>query len=191
MFLTALDEFERARNDFDLAAQLAPGSDISYISSAHKALIEGDLAEVVRLSREGIAEHRDGYILLSMLGQALLRSGTEPGQPEFSEARNALEKSIAENPGYAQSRISLAQVYLLENRLQDAIAQLDAARALDPKNPAVYSHLAAALRRTGDKKRLQEVVAVLAALNQRQVTQIRDAGKSGEHRGNIASVRNQ
>ncbi|HKS66402.1 MAG TPA: tetratricopeptide repeat protein [Candidatus Acidoferrales bacterium] len=191
VFLTALDEFERARNDFDLAAQLAPGSDISYISSAHKALIEGDLAEVVRVSREGIAEHKDGYILLSMLGQALLRSGTEPGQPEFSEARNALEKSIAENPGYAQSRISLAQVYLLEDRLQDAIAQLDAARALDPKNPAVYSHLAAALRRTGDKKRLQEVVAVLAALNQRQVTQIRDAGKSGEHRGNIASVRNQ
>lgn len=192
VFLTSLDEFQRAKTDFDLATQLAPGSEISYISSAHKALIEGDLGEVVRIAREGIAKHKDGYILLSILGQALIRSGTDAGQAEFNEARSALEKSIAENPGYSQSRISLAQIYLMEGRVQDAIEQLDAARALDPQNPAVYSHLAAALRRKGDKRRLREVVAILARLNQRQITEIRDAGaKTGEHRGNVTSVRDR
>lgn len=192
VFLTGLDDFEKAKADFDLATRLSPGSEISYVSSAHEALIEGDSARVIRTAREAIAKHKDGYILLSMLGQALIRSGVDVGQPEFSEARSALEKSIAERPDYSQSRISLAQIYLMEDRIPDAITQLDAARGLDPQNPAVYSHLAAALRRSGDRKRLREVVTILARMNQQQVTRIRGAGaKTGEHRGNVTSVRNQ
>lgn len=192
VFLTGLDDFQRARSDFDLATQLAPDSEISFISSAHEALIEGNFTQVIRIAREAIAEHKDGYILLSMLGQALIRSGIDVGQPEFGEAQSDLEKSIAERADYSQSRISLAQIYLMEGRIQDAITQLDAARGLDPQNPAVYSHLATALRRSGDRKRLREVVTILARLNQQQVTQIRDAGaKTGEHRGNVTSVRNQ
>jgi predicted Zn-dependent protease len=192
VFLTGLDDFQKARRDFDLATQLAPDSEISYISSAHEALIEGNLTQVIRTAREAIAKHKDGYILLSMLGQALIRSGVDVGQPEFGEAQNALEKSIAERPDYSQSRISLAQLYLMDGRVDDAVAQLDSARSLDPQNPAVYSNLAAALRRKGDTKRLGEVLAILARLNQQQVTQIRDVGtKNGEHRGNITSVRNQ
>jgi predicted Zn-dependent protease len=191
VFLTGLDEFQKAKSDFDLASQLAPDSKISYISSAQEALIEGNLRQVIRTAREAIARHKDGYILLSMLGQALIGSGIDVGEPEFGEARSALEKSIAERPDYSQSRISLAQIYLIENHVEDAIAQLDTARALDPQNPAVYSHLAVALRRSGDSKRLREVVTILARLNQQRVTEIRDAGaKTGEHRGNVTSVRN-
>jgi predicted Zn-dependent protease len=192
VFLTSLDDFQKAKGDFELAARLAPGSEISYIASAHEALIEGDLALVIRTAREAIAQHKDGYIVLSMLGQALIRSGVDVGDPGFSEAQKALEKSIAERPDYPGSRILLAQLDLMDGRVDDAIAQLDAARPLDPQNPAVYSHLATALRRKGDRKRLREALEVLARLNQRQVTAIRDAGtKSGEHRGNIASVHNQ
>lgn len=192
VFLTGLDDFEKAKADFDLATRLSPGSEISYVSSAHEALIEGDSARVIRTAREAIAKHKDGYILLAMLGQALIRSGVDVGHPEFSEAQSALEKSIAERPDYSQSRISLAQLYLMDGRVDDAVTQLDSALSLDPQNPAVYSNLAAALRRKGDTKRLGEVLAILARLNERQVTEIRDVGtKNGEHRGNITSVRNR
>lgn len=192
VFLTSLDDFQKAKGDFELAAQLGAGSEISYIASAHEALIEGNSGAVIRIAREAMAQHKDGYIILSMLGQALIRSGVDVGDPGFSEAQKALEKSIAERPDYSESRILLAQLYLMNGRLDDAIAQLDAARALDPQNPAVYSHLATALRRKGDRKRLREVVAVLARMNQRQVTEIRDAGtKTGKHRGNLGSVHNQ
>lgn len=192
VFLTALDRFDVAKRDFDLASQSAPGTDIGYLAAAHEDLLEWNTTEAIRVAREAIANGKANYILLSILGEALIRSGINPGDPGFAEARISLEKSLAEHPGYARARISLGKLYLMDDRADDAIVQLEQARELDSRNPAVYSYLASAYRSKGDMQHAKEMLATLARLNQQQAAAIRDSGTTtGEHRGAVNGVRNQ
>jgi predicted Zn-dependent protease len=110
-----------------------------------------------------------------ILGNALLRSGILPGQPEFLEAQGALEKAVAEHPNDAASQIALGQIYLMDGRLDDAVAHLETARQMRPDHPSIYANLAKAYQRKGDAQRAQEALAKLASLNQAQAERIRSA----------------
>src|SRR6185312_4697074 len=157
------------------AIKLAPESDIAFVAATQKALFEGNVSEAVRAAREGVKKGHPNYQLLTLLGEAFLRSGIAPGQPEFTEAREALERSVAERSNYAGSQLALGKLNLLENRLDDAIAHLETARQLNPNNASVYSNLAAAYRRRGDLQQAQSMLAVLVRLNQAQAEKIRSA----------------
>jgi len=175
MFLALLDDLDASKKDFDQARGLAPETDIAFVAATQKAMFEGDVLEAVRAAREGVKKGHHDYVLLTLLGEALLRSGISPGQPEYTEAQEALEKSVAERPNYAGSQLALGKLILLDNRLGDAIAHLETARQLDPKNASVYSNLAAAYRRRGDLQQAQNMLAVLANLNEAQAEKIRSA----------------
>lgn len=184
MFLASLDELDTGKKDFDQAIKLAPQSDIAFVAATQKAMFEGNVSEAVRAAREGIKKGHQHYQLLTLLGEALLRSGIAPGQPEFIEAREALERSVAERPNYAGSQLALGKLDLLENRLDDAIVHLETARQLNPNNASVYSNLAAAYRKRGDLPQAQNMLAVLAKLNQAQAEKIRSA--PGERKAGYA-----
>lgn len=175
MFLALLDELDAGKKDFDQARGLAPETDVAFVAATQKAMFEGDVLEAVRAAREGVKKGHHDYVLLTLLGEALLRSGISPGQPEFTEAQEALEKSVAERPNFAGSQLALGKLILLDNRLDDAIAHLETARQLDPNNASVYSNLAAAYRRRGDLQQAQNMQAALANLNQAQAEKIRSA----------------
>lgn len=172
VFLSQLDEFDVAKQEFDEAHQLAPNQAIGYVATAHKDMLSGDVADAVRVAREGVAKGRADYLLLTFLGQALLRSGAVPGGPEFVEALAALEKAVAERPNYADSQLTLAKLYLLEDRPHDALAHLEAARELEPRSAAVYANLAAVYRRLGDLQGAEQALAVLHEINNEQVARI-------------------
>jgi tetratricopeptide (TPR) repeat protein len=194
MFLALLDELDAGKKDFDQTRGLAPETDIAFVAATQKAMFEGDVLEAVRAAREGVKKGRHDYMLLTLLGEALLRSGIAPGQPEFTEAQEALEKSVAERPNYAGSQLALGKLILLDNRLGDAIAHLETARQLDPKNASVYLNLAAAYRRRGDLQQAQNMLDVLANLNQAQAEKIRSApgdrkaGYAGADKGQSAAA---
>ena len=170
-----LDDFDGAKLDFERTAQLAPRSEIGYLSTAQENLFGGNLAEAIRVARTATAEGKQDYQLLAILGEALIRVGASPGQVEFEEARNALEKSVATRPDYASSQIGLGHVYLLDGRLEPAIERLEVGRRLSPQNPAVYSLLAVAYRKSGRPGQAEEMLTILAQLNQEQAQRIRTA----------------
>ena len=180
MFLTLLDEFDVGKKDFDQAADLAPESDVAFMAATQKAMFEGNVSEAVRIAREAVKKGHHNYMLLTFLGEALLRSGITEGQPEFAEAREALERSVGERPNYAGSQLALGKLYLLENRLDDAILHLEAAKQLNVNNAAVYSNLATAYRRRGDLQQAQNMLQVLSNLNQAQAEKIRAAPGDGK-----------
>src|SRR5258708_11718464 len=124
--LSMLDDFDNAKMDFERAARLAPRSEIGYLAKAQENLFGGNLAEVIRVARTATAEGKQDYQLLAILGEALIRVAASPGQVEFVEARDALEKSIAARPNYASSQIALGHVDLLDGRLREAIEYLEA-----------------------------------------------------------------
>jgi tetratricopeptide (TPR) repeat protein len=175
VFLTLLDDFDAAKQEFDQAHDLAPDKAIGFVASAHKNMMSGDIEGAVRVAREGVQKKRADYLLLTFLGQALIRSGAEPGQPEFNEARGALEKAVAERPNYADSQLALGNVYATENRLRDALAHLELARELQPRSAAVYASLAKVYRRLGNTSETEEALTTLRVINQEQVARIANA----------------
>jgi len=188
VFFSFENEPDPATADFDLASKLSPASDISYMAEGQKALLNGNMREAVRIAREGIKESHGNYILLTILGKAMIQSGASPGQPEFREAQTALEKSVAERPNYAVSRAALGELYLMAGRTDDAITQLEAARKLAPDDASVYSHLAIAYRRKGDAESAKRMLDALAALNQEQAAKYK-SDSPGHKAGYISSGR--
>lgn len=175
MFLSLVDRFDDAKADFALARKLSPQSDIAYVAGTQEAMLDGNVPEAIRIAREGIKQGEEGFLLLTLLGEAILRSGAAPGRPEFEEARAALEKSVAERANDPSSQLALGKLYLIDNRATDAVTHLEIARQLNPGNPAVYSNLAAAYRKQGDLEKAQAALATLAKLNAAQAEKIRTA----------------
>ena len=175
MLLAHLDFLDDARQQLRKVGELAPGSDVAYIAAAQRNLFEGNVQEAVRVAREGIAKGNRHFMLLTLFGEAVLSSGTELDSQEFAEARVALEQAVALRPSYASAHIALGRLQLIEGRLEDAIMRFDLAREIDPGNPAVYSNLAAALRKRGDSARAEEMLTILAKLNQEEIERIRSA----------------
>jgi tetratricopeptide (TPR) repeat protein len=182
LFRSQMDLRLLANQDFELAQKLAPASDIAYIAAAQQAFLAGDVERVIRTAREGIAQGHAHYLLLTMLGEALLRAGATPATPDdFREAQAALEKAVAERPAYSSAHIALGRIYLAQQRTEEAVAQLESAKQFDPRNRGVYSALAAAYRRAGQPEKAREALAILADLNWQEAARIGSA--SGGHAG--------
>ncbi len=175
MFLTQLDELDQAKQDFELAGKLAPGSEIGYLASAHQDLLEGNIPEAIRTAREAVKRGYENHALLTVLGEALLRSGLSPGQPEFAEAQAALEKAVRQLPNDPSAQIALGRLYLMAGRLEDAIARLEKASRLDPSKPSVYASLAKAYQRHGDRQQAKDALRALEKLNREQAERIGSA----------------
>jgi predicted Zn-dependent protease len=181
IFASQNDDSEGARKEFAEARRLAPGSEIAYIAEAEQALIEGRMADVIRAARAGIHAGYSHYLLLTMLGEALLRTGAAPSTPDFTEAHGVLEQAVAQRPAYSSSHVALGRVYLALGRNSDAIAQLETARRLDPRNKAVYPPLAAAYQRSSMPEPAKAALSALAQLNREDAAHIgaADGGHAG------------
>ena len=175
VFLALLEAPEEANRAFDQAIKLAGPDSIGYVAAAHKNLFTGNIAEALHAAREGVRKGKPDLLLLSFLGEALIRNGVTPGDPEFAEARGALEQALAEKPSYSPALIALAKLDLLDRRWTGAITRLETARRLEPRNPTVYSNLAQAYRLSGDPQRARQILAILEEINQQQVDRIRNA----------------
>ena len=175
LFLTQLDEFDRAKHDFELAGKFAPGTEISYLAAAHEELLEGAIPEAIRTAREGVKRGYESHALLTVFGEALIRSGASPGRPEFLEAQAILEKTVAQQPNDATSQIALGSLYANAGRFEDAIAHLEKACQLEPDNLSAYANLARAYQRHGDFQQAQSALATLQRLNQERAEKISSA----------------
>ena len=169
VFLTYENRVDEAKADYEQADKLAAGTGIAYMALGQGDLLEGNVQEAIRITQEGIRSGQENYILLTIFGDAVVRSGATPDQPLFAEAKAALEKSIAERPHYGASQLALGELLLSAGRVDDAVVHLEQARQLASKNPAVYSHLAIAYERQGHADEAQRMLAILATLNQQQL----------------------
>ena len=181
-----MEQTDLADQDFQLVRKLAPDSDIAYIADAQQALLSGDIREAIRATRKAIGAGHSHYLLLTMLGEALLRSGVTPATPsDFAEAQTALERAVQERPSYSSAHISLAKAYLMSGRVDDAIAHLESARQTDPRNRAIYPALAAAYQRAGRPEEAKQALAALSELNRLEIERIRSA--PGGHAGYVGA----
>ena len=186
LFLSLLDDFDSAKLDFAAAARFMPDSEIGYLALAQQELLAGNPADAAKAARQGIGKGFDNPALLTVLAEALIRGGIRPGDAEFAEARASLEKAISLRPQDANTELQMGKVYLMANRLSDAIARLEAARELAPTSEAVYSSLATAYRRHGDVDKANDALNALAKLNESSAERIGTA--PGDRKANYAAT---
>jgi tetratricopeptide (TPR) repeat protein len=185
MFFARTDQLDLAKPDFDLAVRLEPGGDIAYIAEAQEQLFGGNISQAIRAGREGIKNGHESTALLTILGEALLRSGLIPGQSDFLEAEAALEKSVADRPSDAGAQLNLGKLLLMKNQLEEAITHFEASRRLAPANPAAYANLAVAYRRRGNPEQAQQMLEILSDLNRQQEARI--AATPGDHKASYVT----
>lgn len=166
--LWQLDESALAKQEFERATFLNPHSEIGYLAAAQESVMLRNLPQAIQIARTGIREGFADYQLLTLLGDALLRDGASPGQPTFSEAKDALEKSVVARPNYASSQIALGRLLLQEGRLDAAIEHLELGRQLAPQNPSPYMLLATAYRKRGQLEQARTMLAMVAKINEEQ-----------------------
>lgn len=164
--LWQLDESGLARPEFERAASIAPHSAIGYLAAAQESLMLGNISQATQMARTGISEGFADYQLLALLGEALIQAGASPGKPEFTEAKDALEKSIAARPNYSSSQVALGRLLLQEGSVDLAIGHLEMARQLAPQDPSCYLLLATAYRRRGQLEQARAMMAKVAKLDQ-------------------------
>jgi len=168
LFHAMQNQFELAERDFQLAAELAPEKNFSYVGLGVSYMQTGNLPQAITILRQRTHVKPNDSVLQYLLGEALIRSGATSGDPSFKEAQAALATSVRLNPNFPESHVALAKIYLKENRIEDAVAHLEEARALDPKNQAAYSQLAIAYRRQGKPELAQQMLTSLKELNEQE-----------------------
>lgn len=166
--LWQLEEPGLAKPEFERATSLAPHSEIGYLAAAQKSFMLGDLSQAIQMARTGVRAGSADYQLLALLGDALLQNGASPGQPEFFEAKELLERSIAARANFASSQIALGRLLLQEGRVDGAIEHLELGRRLAPQNPSPYMLLATAYRKRGRLEQARAMLAMVAKLNEEQ-----------------------
>jgi predicted Zn-dependent protease len=174
-FLASLDRLDDAKQEFDLASSLQPHTEVAFDAQAQKYFLEGNLPEAIRAARAAVQEHHANYLTFAILGDALLRAGASPGQPEFAEAESALKESIAARHDYARAQIAMGYLLLVDDKPAESLPYLERGRELDSRNPSVYRNLARAYRKLGKPKQAQEMLDMLADLNAQEVQRINAA----------------
>lgn len=162
------NQFDLADQDFQFAARLAPEKNLSYLGLGISYMQTGNLPEAIRTLRLRVAEKPSDARLEYLLGDALIRSGANPSEKTFTEAQEALEKSVSLSATFAPARVDLAKLYLRENRVDEAVRHLEEARALDPQDKAACSQLAIAYRRQGQPQQAAAILAALAKINEEE-----------------------
>ncbi len=173
-------EFDDAERDFQLASELAPEKNLSYVGLGISYMQEGNLPQAIHSLEARIKEKPNDATLQYLLGEALTRSGIRPGDSGFSEAKTALEKSVMLNAKFAPAQVDLARLYIKENRLEDALHHLEEAKTADPKDRGAYSQLAIVYRRQGKPE--------LAAAMLTTLTQLNEAERKGDHTRHLRIV---
>lgn len=181
LFLAQLDKIEEARPEFDRAADLDPNGYIGCLARVQKDLYDDDLKGANRLLDQAIHAGRSDYRMLSLLGTVLLDEGVAPGDPRFPEAQSALEESARERPDFSATQIALGKIDLMLGQYREAVQHLEAGRALEPDNPAVYTSLAVAYRHLGEREKASQASAELGQLLVRKPVQAPPPGSPAAH----------
>src|SRR5437879_152032 len=113
------------------------------VARGSELLKQGQVDDALRAFRAALELDDGNPRVLALLGLALFRSG------QFDAARPVYEQLVERSPTDASHRLNLGLVYLKVGDAENAIAALEASRALDPSQGRAVSYLGLAYARAG------------------------------------------
>jgi tetratricopeptide (TPR) repeat protein len=165
-----------AEKDFQTARELAPEKDLNY-AALGVSFIQTQNRQALTLLRERVKAKPNDFTLRYMLAESLFNSKMTPGEPEFAEARTAMEMAVKLNPNSSTAQADLGEIYVIDNQLDKAVEHLERARTLDPQNRAAYARLATAYRQQGKREQAKAMSLMVLKLNEEERTRDRKVRK--------------
>jgi tetratricopeptide (TPR) repeat protein len=167
--------FEEAVKEFQTAAELLPEDALPQVALG-LALIQLDKhSEAIALLRRRTGLNPKDPRVFWLLGEALNRSGVQPGSAAEKDAISALEKSIQLDPRLPQSRALLGKILLRRGEVARAAEHLEKAFELDPEDMTAAYQLAQALQRMGQAERAKQL---FTKVSQAKSGELQDAQRS-------------
>jgi tetratricopeptide (TPR) repeat protein len=165
-----LAQYDKAETDFEKAYELNPNQSLSSAAQGLVAVQANDLDHALASVQAKLARNPNDPLLLYLQADVLSQKGVDPGTPEFQLAMRSAKKAVALQPTLAAARAVLAKMYMQTGEYAAAIDQCRKALASDPKDQTAVYRLIQALRKTGQKAEIPELLQRLAQLRE-QATQ--------------------
>ena len=159
-----LAKYEQAEDDFEKAEQLEPNRQIASVAKGLEEAQANDPDRALATVRSKLASKPNDPYLLYLRADILAQSGPAPGSPTFQTALRSAKRAVALQPALVPARNVLAKLYLQANQNEAAIEQCREILKLDPKDQTALYHLIQALRKTGNKQELPDLLKRLAEL---------------------------
>jgi tetratricopeptide (TPR) repeat protein len=168
-------QYDQAEADFDKANALDPRQAIGSAALGLEAVQKSSPDEALVTVRSKLAKKPNDAYLLFLQAEILNQKGADTGSAEFLTALGSAKKAVSLQPGLGAAHDLLAKLYLQAGQNREAIEESRKALSIDPKDQTAVYHLIQALRKTGDKTELPELLQRLAELR-------REATKQEEQR---------
>jgi tetratricopeptide (TPR) repeat protein len=158
--------YDKAEADFEKAHELDPRQSLSSAAQGMAAVQANDLDRALSTVQAKLARKPNDALLLYLQADILAQKGAEPGSPEFKTAMRSAKKAVSLQPTLAGARGVLAKLYIQAAQYPEAIEQCRKALEIDPKDQTAVYRLIQALRKTGDKSEIPELLKRLALLRE-------------------------
>jgi len=169
-----LAEYDKAEADFEKSNDLDANQSLSSAAQALAAMEANDLDRALATAEKKLARSPNDPLLLYVRADILSQKGAEPGTPEFGTALSSAKKAVSLRPSLAAARGVLARLYLQAGQTQSAIEQCRRALAIDPDDQTAVYRLIQALRKSGDKTEIPELLKRLALLREQAARKERE-----------------
>lgn len=169
-----LAQYDKAEEDFEKAQQLDPNESLGTAAQGLAAVQANDLEHALATVQSKLAGKPNDPMLLYLQADVLTQKGAEPGTPEFQLAMRSANKAVLLQPSLAAARGVLAKLYMETGKYQLAADQCRKALEIDPKDQTAVYRLIQALRKTGDKAEIPDLLKRLAALREQQTKEERE-----------------
>ena len=166
-----LAQYEQAEADFDKADTLDPRQAIGSAALGLEAVQKNDPAQALATVQSKLAKKPNDAYLLYLQADILNQKGPDVGSTEFQTALRSAKKAVSLQPGLAPAHNLLAKLYLQTGQNREAIEESRKALNINPKDQTAVYHLIQALRKTGDKTELPDLLKRLAQLRQEATRQ--------------------
>ena len=168
-------QYDQAEADFDKANVLDPEKAIGSAALGLEAVQKNSPDEALATVRSRLAKKPNDAYLLFLQAEILNQKGVDAGSTDFQTALDSAKRAVSLQPGLGGAHNLLAKLYLQAGQNREAVEESRKALTIDPKDQAAVYHLIQALRKTGDKTELPELLQRLAQLR-------REATKQEEQR---------
>src|SRR5262245_6470911 len=166
---------EDAVQEFTDAGELSPEEALPQVALGLALIQLNKHSEAIALLRRQSELHPKDPRIFWLVGEALNRSGVQPGSEGEKEAISALEKSIQLDPRLPQSRALLGKILLRRGEVARAAEHLEKAFELDPEDMTGAYQLAQALQRMGQTERANQL---FTKVSQAKSENLQDAQRS-------------
>jgi tetratricopeptide (TPR) repeat protein len=169
-----LADYTKAETDFEKANELDPGQALSAAAQGLAAAQANDLDGALATIEAKLARKPNDAFLLYLQADMLAQKGAAPGTSEFQRALASAKKAVSLQPSLSSARSVLAKLYLQAGQHEEAIEQCRSALASDPKDQTALYRLIQALRKSGHKTEIPDLLKRLAALRAQATQEERD-----------------